>query len=47
MTSTFQMRRTTDPDRNPDGFPDSDILTVGWLLEYIGAPTANIPGIGG
>ena len=30
------MPRTTDPAPNPD-CPDSDILTLGWLLEYIGA----------
>ena len=29
------------PGPNPDGFPDSDILTVGWLLEYIGADSEH------
>ena len=28
------------PGRNPDS-PDSDILTIGWLLEYIGADSEN------
>ena len=29
------------PGPNPDCFPDSDILTVGWLLEYIGADSEH------
>ena len=28
------------PGRNPDA-PDADILTVGWLLEYIGEDSEN------
>ena len=37
---TFQTQRTADPGRNPD-CPDSDILAIGWLLEYITEDSEN------
>ena len=36
----FPNAETRRPGRNPDA-PDSDILTLAWLLEYIGADSEH------